>query len=63
MEGSNDGLVSVASAAYGESCEVWEGDHASLVNWPNPVARARGRWQDRTADYARLVRRLADEGF
>jgi triacylglycerol lipase len=62
-EGSNDGLVSVASASYGESCEVWAGDHASLINWPNPMAQARGRWRDRAPNYAGLVRRLADEGF
>lgn len=62
-EGPNDGLVSVSSATYGEHCEVWEGDHASLVNWPNPVAQARGRWRDRVPDYAALVGRLADLGF
>lgn len=62
-EGSNDGLVSVASATYGESCEMWDGDHASLINWPHPVAQARGRWQERTPQYAALVRRLADAGF
>jgi triacylglycerol lipase len=32
-EGPNDGLVSVASAQYGESLDVWEGDHLSLVGW------------------------------
>src|SRR5262249_26834612 len=26
-EGPNDGVVSIASASYGESTEVWEGDH------------------------------------
>jgi triacylglycerol lipase len=62
-EGPNDGVVSVASATYGERCDLWEGDHVSLVNWPNPIAQARGRHRDRAADYAALVRRLADEGF
>lgn len=62
-EGPNDGLVSVASATYGESCDVWEGDHASQINWPNPVVQARGLWRDRAPDYARLVERLADAGF
>jgi triacylglycerol lipase len=62
-EGPNDGIVSVASASYGESTEVWEGDHLSLINWPNRRARLRGLPQDRTADFARLIRRLADEGF
>jgi triacylglycerol lipase len=61
-EGPNDGLVSVASATWGERCDVWEGDHASLVNWPNPVAQLRGRWRDRVPDYLDLVGRLADAG-
>jgi triacylglycerol lipase len=62
-EGANDGIVSVASAAYGEGCEIWEGDHLSLVNWPDPVAQLRGLWRDRQPDYSRIVQRLADEGF
>ena len=62
-EGPNDGIVSVASATYGERVEVWEGDHLSLVNWSNPLDAARGAWRDRTPAYAELVRRLADEGF
>jgi triacylglycerol lipase len=62
-EGENDGVVSLASARYGESCEVWDGDHLSLVNWPDPMAQAVGQWQDRTPRYVQLVRRLADEGF
>ena len=37
-EGPNDGMVSVTSATYGASNEVWDGDHMSLVNWPNPQA-------------------------
>ena len=32
-EGPNDGVVSVASARYGEDCEIWPGDHFTLVNW------------------------------
>ena len=58
-EGPNDGVVSVASATYGEGCEEWEGDHLSLVNWTDPA----GPRADRQQDYARLVGRLADEGF
>lgn len=54
-EGPNDGVVSVASAAWGESNEVWPGDHLNLVNWPNRIARRRGLWQDRAGDYVRLV--------
>lgn len=62
-EGPNDGVVSVASATYGESCEVWDADHLALVNWPTVFARLSGRWRDRTSHYAGLIRRLADEGF
>jgi len=63
LEGPNDGIVSLTSAKYGESFEVWEGDHLSLVNWPDPVAQARGAWQDRKPQYAHLLGRLADEGL
>jgi triacylglycerol lipase len=59
-EGANDGIVSVKSATYGETCEIWAGDHLNLVNWHHPLASER---RDRVPDYARLVRRLADEGF
>ena len=54
-EGPNDGVVSVRSATYGQSCEVWDGDHMHLVNRPNP--RATG-WGHRPTDYLRLVRRV-----
>jgi triacylglycerol lipase len=62
-EGPNDGVVSVASATYGESTEIWEGDHISLANCSTPVAKATGRWRDYAPSYARLIGRLADEGF
>jgi triacylglycerol lipase len=54
-EGPNDGVVSVASATYGEGFEVWEGDHMNLVNRPNP--RASG-WGHRPSDYLRLLQGL-----
>ena len=60
-EGPNDGVVSVASAKYGECFDEWEADHLDLVNWPYPLAT--GVKSDRIAGYAGLVRRLADEGF
>jgi triacylglycerol lipase len=63
LEGPNDGVVSVASAGYGESCDVWEGDHLSLVNWAHPFGPAFRRSPDRCDDYAALVGRLADAGF
>jgi triacylglycerol lipase len=62
-EGPNDGVVSEASARWGESSEVWDADHVSLINWPNSAAAARGLRRDRIEPYGGLVRRLADEGF
>jgi triacylglycerol lipase len=61
-DGPNDGVVSVASAKWGESQDVWDGDHVELVNWPRPLA-SRSRSDERVAAYVNLVRRLADEGF
>jgi triacylglycerol lipase len=63
MEGPNDGLVSIASANHGEQCEIWEGDHLSLVNWLNPFSTMRGLCEERTPYYARLIQRLASLGF
>jgi triacylglycerol lipase len=62
-EGPNDGVVSVASANYGERMDIWDGDHLSLVNWLNPLARHRSFWRDPAARYGPLLRRLADEGY
>jgi len=63
-EGPNDGLVSVASAAYGEATDVWDGDHLDLVNWRSPVPfQRRGGQADYVAAYVALARRLADLGF
>ncbi len=62
-EGPNDGVVSVASASYGENLEVWDGDHFSLVNWLHPWARNRSFWRDPLLRYGPLIRRLADEGY
>jgi triacylglycerol lipase len=62
-EGPNDGVVSIASASYGESQEVWEADHLSLVNWIPPLAPHRALWRDAAPRFAPLIRRLADEGF
>jgi triacylglycerol lipase len=58
-EGPNDGVVSVASAAWGERTEVWAGDHLNLVNWPNRRMQKAGEWRDRCDDYGRLLGRLA----
>jgi len=62
-EGANDGVVSVASAAWGEHCDVWTGDHLNLVNWPNRYAIRRGVWPNLAPDYGRIVRRLTQAGF
>jgi triacylglycerol lipase len=62
-EGPNDGVVSVASANYGERMDIWEGDHFSLVNWLNPLARHRSFWRDPAARYGPMLSRLADEGY
>jgi triacylglycerol lipase len=63
IEGENDGVVSLASARHGESFEVWDGDHMSLINWPHVIQAVNGTNLDRTSDYASLVGRLADAGF
>jgi len=60
-EGVNDGLVATSSAAWGESCEVWDGDHLSLVNWPNPFLPK--EVVNRLPAYAGLLGRLRDEGY
>ncbi|HVS38094.1 MAG TPA: alpha/beta fold hydrolase [Gemmataceae bacterium] len=63
LEGPNDGVVSVESARYGETCAVWEGDHLNLVNWLHPFGPAFRRSPDRCKDYAALVGQLAAAGF
>ena len=61
-EGPNDGVVSLASARWGEDFQVWDGDHVELVNWPRPLA-SHSRSDERIAAYINLVRRLADLGY
>jgi triacylglycerol lipase len=62
-EGPNDGMVSIASATWGEQTEVWDGDHISLINWPNAQACALGVWRCRRRQYAGLVGRLKNLGY
>ena len=62
-EGPNDGVVSVASATWGESTAIWQGDHLNLVNWPNKRMRKAGEWPDRTGEYAALLGQLQQAGF
>jgi triacylglycerol lipase len=58
-EGPNDGVVSAASAGWGEPLPPWPGDHLNLVNWPNRRRVRANAWPDRGADYLRLLGRLA----
>jgi triacylglycerol lipase len=62
-EGDNDGLVSVESARYGETFDVWEGHHLSLVNWPTMQRIVSFQWQDQRWHFGQLVQRLHDLGF
>jgi triacylglycerol lipase len=62
-EGENDGIVSLASANYGEYFEEWEGDHLMLVNMPHPMHLYRGIWRDPAPRYGAILRRLADLGY
>lgn len=57
-EGANDGIVSIKSAVHHYEHEIWDGDHLSLVNWPNPRAIAQGIWRARQEQYFALVNRL-----
>ena len=54
----NDGIVSVASATWGERTEVWAGDHLNLVNYPNRRMRQAGEWTDRRERYGALLAHL-----
>lgn len=58
-EGPNDGIVSIQSACHHYQSEIWEGDHLSLVNWPNPRAIAQGVWRARQEQYFKIVDRLS----
>ncbi len=57
-EGMNDGIVSVTSACHHYPHEIWDGDHMSLVNWPNPRAIAQGIWRARPEQYLKIAERL-----
>ncbi len=62
-EGPNDGVVSVASATWGERTTIWQGDHLNLVNWPNKRMHKAGEWPDRAGEYAALLGQLQTVGF
>jgi triacylglycerol lipase len=62
-EGPNDGVVSVQSATWGELIATWPGDHLALVNWNNGLWPATTLYPDEGTLFARILGRLADEGF
>ena len=62
-EGDNDGIVSVASARWGESCDTWDGHHLDLVNWYHPAKHYRGIVHDPAERYGSILRRLANLGY
>ncbi|GAO19770.1 hypothetical protein UVI_02041710 [Ustilaginoidea virens] len=70
-EGPNDGLVSVASSRWGEYRGTLEGvNHLDLINWPNRVRWAVGRWTgaggtgfNAVAFYLAVADMLAREGL
>ena len=57
-EGPNDGMVSLASARWGDHCEVWQGDHFNLVNWHLPGSRPEDENGPRWRQWAGMVQRL-----
>lgn len=62
-EGENDGLVSVASATYGEHCDIWDADHHGMINWYHPIKQMRGIVFDPAQRYGAILCRLADLGY
>lgn len=59
IEGPNDGLVSLASARWGESFESWPCDHVHMIGWAGPLAAATGRAPDILPYYEGLLKKLA----
>lgn len=62
-EGPNDGMVSVASANWGQTQETWKADHFNLVNWNVLKEDPEGVHPDRVPDYLRLVGELKKLGY
>lgn len=58
VEGPNDGMVSVASARWGEHFEVWRGDHFNLVNWHLPKSRHEDENGPRWIEWSAMLERL-----
>ncbi len=58
-EGPNDGLVSVASASWGQRLGVWQCDHLGLINWSRRHGKPGRPGKDRAREYARLMHLLS----
>ncbi|HEB61321.1 MAG TPA: hypothetical protein ENJ06_05795 [Phycisphaeraceae bacterium] len=58
--GDNDGLVSVASAGWGERQTIWPCDHLDMVGWSTPCERASRYYCDIRPYYDNILRNLAD---
>jgi triacylglycerol lipase len=59
-EGPNDGMVSLASARWGDHFEVWKGDHFNLVNWHLPGSRPEDENGPRWRQWADMMSRLRE---
>ena len=59
VEGPNDGLVSVTSATWGESIDVWNADHVNMVGWTLPWQKVVGQAFEVEAAYRGILERLA----
>ena len=55
IEGANDGIVSVASAKWGEHLETWPADHLHVIN------KRFVRLRDRTGDMVPYYFRMLDQ--
>lgn len=63
VEGENDGLVSIASARWGESLDVWDCDHVNQVGWTGPREWLFGYSVDARPLYDKIIQKLASLGF
>src|SRR5207237_3040919 len=62
IEGENDGMVSVKSAAWGEHLETWPADHLHVIN-KRLVVEIKNPTGDMTPRYLKLLDRLIEEGL
>src|SRR6266480_1990983 len=62
IEGANDGIVSVASAKWGEHLETWPADHLHVIN-KRFVVEIKNPTGDMTSRYLKVVERLIEDGL